>query len=222
MDTKMKSLKHYPALIILLLFIACSGCAHVISSDLRAQADVALTFSEVFKNPERYKGKIVVWGGEIIQTINQKDGTTIIEILQLQLDWEEEPKTDGPSGGRFLIQLNTFIDPHIYSQGREITVAGEILGSQTRAIGELQYRYPLLQCKQMYLWRTYYYRYPLDYYYPYYPFYPWPYYGYGPWGYYYYPYYPYPYGGRFGEHHDEHHEGHGSDGRGSGSSGHRR
>jgi len=62
----MKKISFY---ILLFSFIFASGCAHVISKDLRAKTDSSLTFGEVFKNPNTYKGKIVVWGGEIIQAI---------------------------------------------------------------------------------------------------------------------------------------------------------
>ena len=71
----------------LLLFfsILLTGCAHVISKDLRASADPSLTFKQVHQNSNTYKGKFVVWGGEIIETVNQKDGTTLIEVFQRPL-----------------------------------------------------------------------------------------------------------------------------------------
>ena len=97
----MKSRLHcfFPCFLIFLL----SGCAHVISKDLRANADPSLTFSQAHQNPNSYKGKSVVWGGEIIETVNQKDGTTQIEVIQRPLGWREEPKEALASEGRFLI-----------------------------------------------------------------------------------------------------------------------
>jgi len=163
----------------LLLFILFSGCAPI-SKELRAEADKTLTFQQVFQKPEAYKGKIVIWGGEIVQTINQEDKTTLIEVLQRPLDWQEEPKETGPSGGRFLVLAEKYLDPQIYRNGREITVAGEILGEKTRLLGEMEYRYPLVLSRQIYLWREYGYHYPP----PYYP--------YGPWGDYD-PWWDYPY-----------------------------
>ena len=197
-----------------ILAVVISGCAHVISSDLRARVDASLTFSEVLKNPDAYRGKIVVWGGEILKTVNQKDGTTLVEVLQKPLDRGEEPGAAEPSGGRFLVQVNQFLDPHIYDKNREITVAGEILGSKTQQLGEMQYRYPLLQSREFYLWDRQYPAYPPGYYYPYYP---WPYYYYEPW--WDYPPYYYPYYYNRG-HHEESHEGHGF--RGGGFPGRRR
>jgi outer membrane lipoprotein len=157
------------AVLLLSLF---SGCAPI-SKDLRAQTDRTLSFGQVFKDPEAHKSKIVIWGGEIIETINQKDETTLIVVLQRPLDWMEEPKIQR-SEGRFIILVAAYVDPYVFRRGRRITVAGEILGRKVMPLGELEYPYPLLQSKQIYLWGEYYYS-------PY----PWGYYGYyGPrWGY---------------------------------------
>ena len=50
---------------VVLFFLFLPGCAHVISKDLRDTADPAATFQRVFENPNAYKGKTVVWGGEM-------------------------------------------------------------------------------------------------------------------------------------------------------------
>jgi outer membrane lipoprotein len=160
-----------------LLFIILQGCLPI-SKQLRAQADKTLTFQQVFQNPEANKGEIVIWGGDVVETINQKDGTTLIVVLQRPLDWMEEPKIQR-SEGRFIILVEGYVDPYVFRKGRRITVAGEILGRKAMRLGELEYPYPLLLSKQIYLWGEYYYNpYP-------YPYYPWGYYGYyGPrWGY---------------------------------------
>src|SRR4030042_4285427 len=111
-------------LFLLILFLILSGCAHVISKDLRVKADPSLTFRQVFQNPNAYQGKTVIWGGEIIKTTNQKDGTTFFEILQLPLSRRGEPNETYPSEGRFLILTEKYLDPYLFKQGRKITVAG--------------------------------------------------------------------------------------------------
>jgi outer membrane lipoprotein len=156
---------------VLLLFIFLSGCLPI-SKQLRAQADKTLTFQQVLKNPEAYKDKIVIWGGEVVETINQNDGTTLIIVLQRPLDWTEEPEFRR-SEGRFIILVEGYIDPYVFRRGRRITVAGEILGKKVMRLGELEYPYPHLLSKQIYLWgEYYYYPYPYPYPYPYYWYYP--------------------------------------------------
>ena len=180
-ESSMKKMNRSPLsslFLILLLMIVLPACAPVISKELRKTADLTTTFQQVFQNPEAYKGKTVIWGGEIIETINQKDRSTLVEVLQRPLDWLEEPQRTEPSGGRFLILADGYLDPYIFRRGRRLTVAGEILGGQTKPLGEMEYRYPLLRSKQIYLWGdVYHYPYPP----PYYPYYPWWYHGW--WGY---------------------------------------
>jgi len=154
--------------LFLFIFVLLPGCAHVISKDLRMKSDPSLTFGQVRQNPEAYKGNLVVWGGEIIQTINQKDGTTLIEVFQRFLGWRGEPKETLASEGRFLILAEKYLDSYIFRRGRKITVAGEIQGEEIRPIGEMAYRYPIVLSKQIYLWEEYYYYYPVPYYHPYY------------------------------------------------------
>ena len=184
----MNRVKQFYRIVIFFLVLLISGCAHVITKDLRAKADLSLTFAQVQQNPNLYKGKSVVWGGEIIETVNQKDGTTQIEVFQRPLGWRGEPKETLASEGRFLILADKYLDPYIFRRGRKITVAGEIQGEKIKPLGEMDYRYPLLLSKQIHLWEGYYY--PV-YYYPYYYYDPW-------WG--------YPYGWRgFGYYYHHHH-----------------
>jgi outer membrane lipoprotein len=181
-ETNMR--KRFLFFLLPLLFSLLSGCAHVISKDLREQVDRSLTFRDVFQNPNAYQGKMVIWGGDIVKTTNQKDGTTFVEVFQLPLSRREEPNDTSPSDGRFLIFAEKYLDPYLFRRGKKITVAGEILGEKTMALGEMDYRYPLVSSKQIYLWREYYY-YPAPHYYPYSPY------------YYYDPWWDYPYPWRF-------------------------
>lgn len=162
-----------PVVFILLL----SGCAHVISRDLRERADLSLRLAAVRENPQAYEGKTVVWGGEVIETFNQKDGTTLLEIFHRPLNWRGEPKEGLSSEGRFLALAERYLDPYLFRKGRKVTVAGEIRGEKRKPLGEMEYRYPLVLAREIHLWE---FAPPYRYYYPYDPW--W-------WG--------YPYGWRF-------------------------
>lgn len=161
----------YRYFLFLILLFALYGCAHVISKDLRKTIDPSVTFEQVIKNPELYKGKNVIWGGEIIDTFIHKDGTSEIEVFQRPLSSRGEPKLTDISEGRFIVHDLRYLDPYHYRRGRRITVAGEIIGQKIKPLGEMDYRYPLISAKQIYLWPEYYY-------------YPYPYYYYDPWWYY--------------------------------------
>ena len=141
------------SVLFLLSTIGFSGCATIIKPhDLRDMgADRAIGLSQVVKNPEAYKGKIALWGGEILRSVNKKEGT-LIEVLQLPLDRSDRPKEVDASEGRFLVLNPGYLDVAIYREGREITVAGEVQGVETLPLGEIEYIYPFLKAKKIHLW----------------------------------------------------------------------
>ena len=86
-------------------------------------------------------------GGDIIETENFPDKTLII-ILQRPLDSKEKPSGEDKSKGRFIVSVPEFLDPAIYGQGRQITVAGK----EVRALDEIEYTYPIIDRRELYLW----------------------------------------------------------------------
>jgi len=147
--------------------ILASGCAHVVSEDLRAKVDQYLTFKDVQKNPNTYKGKMVLWGGEIIQALPQEDGTNLIEVLEWPLGWREKPRRTVSFQGKFLVLSKEPLDLSLYKKGTKITVAGEIQGSKPgekiKFISDPTYRYPLLLNKEIHFWKDYGYQYSTPY-----------------------------------------------------------
>ncbi|MBP1698779.1 MAG: outer rane lipoprotein Slp [Deltaproteobacteria bacterium] len=141
----------YTWFLFLVFIFLLSGCAHVISKDLRIKSDPSLTLGQVRQNPDALKEKLVIWGGEIIETVNQRDGTTQIEVFQRPLGWRGEPKETSYSEGRFLVLADSYLDPYIFRRGKRITVGGEIIGEKTKPLGEMEYRYPVVSSKQIYL-----------------------------------------------------------------------
>jgi len=137
-----------------LLLTVLSACAPVISPEVLKTVDAVITFEQVLKNPDAYKGKTVLLGGTILKTINLPD-ETLIEVMEQPLDRRNRPVNPGASKGRFIILFKEFKDPVIYSTGRLITVAGEVTGSQLRPLGETNYNYPMISPKEYYLWKPY-------------------------------------------------------------------
>jgi outer membrane lipoprotein len=148
-----------------LFLLVISSCAYPISQQWREETRPGLTFPMVFKNPDAYIGSIVIWGGIITDTYN-RPGETDITVLETPLGRWEKPEAAELSRGRFIVKSLTFMDPAIYRPGRKITVAGEVIGKETKALGGMQYTYPLLKAQEIHLWkREVVYAYPPDYYY---------------------------------------------------------
>lgn len=62
------------------VFLGTIGCSPVISKGVKEQVDKHLGFEEVLNHPGSFKGKVVMWGGVIIDAKNQKEGT-LLEVL---------------------------------------------------------------------------------------------------------------------------------------------
>jgi outer membrane lipoprotein len=140
----------------LFLSLFLFACAPVISEEIREKTDVSVTFKEVAQSPDNYEGKIVLWGGEIIQTLPQDDGSVLIEVLERPLGWTKRPQRTVSFRGRFLILLRDPLDPSHYRERARITVAGEIQGSmpgeKIESLSDPTYRYPLLLSKEIHVW----------------------------------------------------------------------
>jgi outer membrane lipoprotein len=162
-----------------LLFIGLicwlTSCAHVISSGMREHARSDLAFSAVLANPEAYEGETVIWGGKVIDTLNE-EGLTLIKTLQIPIDFTGMPEDEEMSQGRFMARVQGYADPEIYRKGRMLTLAGKISGKRIEPLGEMEYAYPLVDIKEIYLWKQYsgpypppyrYWGYPSPYFWPY-------------------------------------------------------
>jgi outer membrane lipoprotein len=136
--------------LLILVVTSLLGCAHVISQELRERADKELSFAALLKDPDRYVGRFVIFGGIIASTANTEVGT-YIEVVQKALDFRGRPENTDVSGGRFLILSERYLDSAIYSQGTEVTVAGEVIGKRVRPLGEIQYAYPLIKSSEIHL-----------------------------------------------------------------------
>jgi outer membrane lipoprotein len=133
------------------LVIHLNACAPVISRQLLDQVDRDLTYSVLASRTEEFKSKIVLLGGTIVQTV-PKTKETEIEVVQKQISSSGEPYLSDKSEGRYLVIVDRFLDPAIYSSGRDVTVAGEVRGSEVRRLGEIDYRYPVIAASELYLW----------------------------------------------------------------------
>ncbi|TVM04305.1 MAG: hypothetical protein CV087_00640 [Candidatus Brocadia sp. WS118] len=136
------------AMILLLLM---AGCAPVISKQIREQVRPDLTFTEVFNAPERYKGQTIILSGIVIKTENTKEGT-LVQVLQRPAGFRGKPKDVDETGGRFLALDSRYLDVNVFTEGRSVTLAGEVQGKRTLPLDKTEYTYPLISVKEIYLW----------------------------------------------------------------------
>ncbi len=164
-------------LLMLSLLLSLYACTSAVPELVRSAPEGSPPLPLVINSPERYLNNQVRWGGTIANVQNLP-GETRVEIVARELASNGEPKRLDRSEGRFIAIFNRFLDPAIYAADRSLTVRGQITGTSTKQLGEMDYRYPMVKVEAHYLWPK-----PVpsyDYYDPYL---------YDPW----YPYrYPYP------------------------------
>jgi outer membrane lipoprotein len=134
-------------------------------------------------------GTDVRWGGVIIETRNEEN-RTCFEVLSRNLGKSMRPEAEDSTLGRFIACKNGFYDPEVFAQGRELTLTGTVRTIEEHPIDDFNYRYPIVDAKDVILWEkrkdVIVYNYYDPYYYPFH----YPYYGGWGWGY---PYYRHRY-----------------------------
>ena len=156
------------------LFALCGCSGAVISKQIRAEATPISGFDEVRQNPDKFKDRTIIVGGEIINVRNHEDQSTTLVVLAFPLDGTEMPEKWANGQGRFMVKTSEFLDPVVYRQGRNVTVAGIVTGVEVEPVGDLKYRYVVMKSLQIYLWPRlyprrvymgypYWHRYPYEY-----------------------------------------------------------
>ncbi len=128
-----------------------SGCGPVLSQAVIDESDRNVLLGELQRNPDRYIGKSVLFGGTIVRVGNDSSGSWV-EILQRPLGYRLEPELNDQTDGRLLLVSNEFWDEQIFSKGRKITLVGKVEGTETRSLDEITYEYPILRVREYHLW----------------------------------------------------------------------
>jgi outer membrane lipoprotein len=131
---------------------ALCACAAGISNQARSQITYFGPFDAVQQHSEKYRGETVMWGGRIIETLPGSKSTQLV-VLQLELSGQDRPQDNDQSQGRFLVHSDRFLDPAVYSQGALVTVVGAVKGVESRAIGQMTYRYPVIDVIEIKKWQ---------------------------------------------------------------------
>lgn len=182
-EVEVKIMRLHANVFLTTSLLMLAACASNIPRDIQDPPAGNPTINQVQQNIDRYTGTKVRWGG-VIAEVENHENETWIEVVSQDLSYYGQPSDEDSSNGRFLVRIEGFIDPQIYAEGRELTIAGEVESRIVRPIDEYPYTYPLVRATAHHLWpeRSAHDDYYLRYYHGY-PFYP----GYG-FGYHYYPY----------------------------------
>lgn len=157
--------------LLILIILMLQSCAHVLREDLMKQGTIDFDLSMIKKDPASNKGRLFILGGIVVKTSLTKDGS-LIEAVYVPVNSWGNLKDRREADGRFLaIYRNEVLEPVVFHQKREITLAGEFIELRKGKIDDMEYYYPFFEIKEIYLWekRRRYYDYPYYYRPHYYP-----------------------------------------------------
>ena len=125
------------------------GCTYAISPELSRQADKSLSFENLQADPQSHAGKTVILGGVIARIKDVRSGT-LLEVVQKELDYWGRPRRTDRSGGGFFVLHPGRLDPLVYAPGRELTIAGEVVGAELAPVEAAGA--PVVSAKELRLW----------------------------------------------------------------------
>lgn len=136
--------------LVLVLTGMLASCASTPSFDV-TDVDRALTPANVIDEPVLSLEKVALWGGTILGLKNLQESTQI-EMLAYPLDSSHRPRLEEKTLGRFIIRHQGYLEPEVFTQGKLLSVVGEVGQSVTGKIGDSDYTYPLIHSRNIHLW----------------------------------------------------------------------
>jgi outer membrane lipoprotein len=152
----MMTLRHLVLSVLPVLLLA-SGCNRheVIPERMESQVDRDLRYVDVKENPEQYRGKMMLAGGKVLSATRTEEGTRI-EVLQYPLSSDLVPEEQRmQSKGRFVavdMEGNHVIDPAVLEDNEFVTLVGEVAGTTTIKIDQVEEQVPKLKIKHVTVW----------------------------------------------------------------------
>lgn len=135
-----------PGLLTALLTLVLAGCAATPLEAPRPAEPVEPRAVTAERLPQTEQ----MWGG-IITEVGHGPDTTVLEVLAYPLRGQE-PRSAAASQGRFRVVVEGFLDPVDYRPGRRVTATGPVTAVEAGRIGEAEYRFPVLEARQVHLW----------------------------------------------------------------------
>ena len=106
-----------------------TGCSHALSPGVRQQIDTTLSLTQLRTTPEAYKDAIVMLGGDILSTRNLTEGT----LSKCAAGCRTDRLIGSTEGASWRFARGTL---RFYSKGRQVTLAGRVLGTHRHGWGD--------------------------------------------------------------------------------------
>jgi len=138
--------------LFLLFILLASGCA-IVPENINVADEAALvSYEQVVSTGDAALSKPARWGG-IIAGVENKQGSSEVEVVHFPLNGYGKPAVANESAGRFKVKMQGFLDPVVFEQGRTITFTGTVSEPVAGMVGEQSYVFPMLEGNSYHLWK---------------------------------------------------------------------
>ncbi|MCK9376134.1 MAG: Slp family lipoprotein [Syntrophobacterales bacterium] len=137
----------------LVILAACASLSPpAFDAEVIKNVDQGITFPLLQQNPEAFKGRTVLLGGQIVSADLTSDGLVNIEVKQKPLDVDQKPVASASSQGVFLIQFpgEDLKEIHL---GDLVSVVGTMSGTKILQFGSISYPIILINAQKLNYWR---------------------------------------------------------------------
>lgn len=134
------------------MMVVLGGYALQVPEAIAAEPSSNPEFAAVIAQPDDYQGNQVRWGGTITAVEHRGEHGTVLLIASKDLSSQGKPLANADGQGQFMAQVNHFLNPTVYAKGRSVTVAGTMVGLESRAIGTDPDTYPFVAVDDYHLW----------------------------------------------------------------------
>jgi outer membrane lipoprotein len=135
-----------------LFAVAGVGGCSVIAPDVRAVAEPEAPYREILETADAYAGKTVILGGYVLEVDPGADESVMI-LLHAPLDSFEAPGDTDDSEGRIVVFHRGYLDPAVYREGRQVTLAG-VVGGVIEQTDECPARCIQVETRDLHLWEA--------------------------------------------------------------------
>lgn len=139
-------------LLVAAALLGAAACTTAVSKQSLGLVDSGITFEELRQEPERHVGRYLLLGGAIAAVRTSASGGSELEVVQFPTNNRGRITATDRSAGRFIAVDAAFRDPAIYRPGRLVTLVGQVAGSKSGRLGEVDYLYPVLTVHELRLW----------------------------------------------------------------------
>ncbi|MBU3023334.1 Slp family lipoprotein [Aestuariibacter sp. A3R04] len=139
--------------VMLVTVVLMAGCS-IIPDDIAVPEGTNLvSYNKAVTGGEMVRGQTARWGGVVVGVEN-KDDKTFVEVVNFPLNHYGRPNTREETIGRFKVEMDGFVDPINFEEGRAVTFVGKVKAPIAGMVGEQPYMYPRLAGSNFHFWRV--------------------------------------------------------------------